>query len=260
MERDATKRFGRRVEYYIKYRPGYPVEAISYLRQELKLDPASVIADIGSGTGILSELFLKAGYTVYGVEPNPEMRRAAELQLSTDSNFISVDGKAEATGLAERSVDLIVAGQAFHWFDREQTRKEFIRIQKPSATVALLWNDRRQDTSFANAYENLLKTHAVDYDAVDHRLITPQALSEFFGGSHFRFRMFENTQIFDFDSLQGRVLSCSYMPMQDEPGFNTMIKALSQLFERFQEDGRVTMGYNTLLYYGRLQVTESTRL
>jgi len=253
MEKDATKRFGKRVEYYIKYRPGYPLELLHFLQRELKLEPDSVVADIGSGTGISSELFLRAGYTVYGIEPNAEMRRAAELQLSASySNFMSVDGKAEATGLPEHAIDLIVAGQAFHWFDRQLTRKEILRIQKPSASVALIWNDRRQDTSFANRYENLLRIYAVDYDVVDHRLITPEALTEFFGGSHFGFRMFENIQRFDFISLQGRVLSCSYMPMQQEPGFEEMIKDLSELFDTFQENGTVTMAYNTIVYYGKL--------
>jgi SAM-dependent methyltransferase len=252
MERDSTKRFGNRVEYYIKYRPGYPEQVLEFLQQNLNLKPVAVIADIGSGTGISSELFLKAGHTVYGVEPNAEMRKAAETHLSGYSNFKSTDGKAEATGLPACSMDWIVAGQAFHWFDRELSKKEFIRIQKPSGWVLLLWNDRRQDTSFANSYESLLKTYAIDYHEIDHRLITPDVLAGFFTGNQFGFKMFDNVQVFDFESLKGRVLSCSYMPMPNQPGFDEMIQALSDLFGRFQENGTVRMAYNTLVYYGKV--------
>lgn len=252
MERDATKRFSNRVEHYSKHRPGYPGQVLELLKAELKLQPDSVVADIGSGTGILSELFLRYGCTVFGVEPNPEMRRAAEINLSGYGNFRSVPGKAEATGLPDQSIEFIVAGQAFHWFDRETSKTEFVRIQKPSAWTVLLWNDRRQDTSFSNAYENLLKTHAIDYDVIDHRLITQEALASFYGHSRYRLKMFDNVQVFDWEGLSGRVLSCSYMPMPDQPGFEEMMKALETLFKRYQEKGRVTMGYNTLVYYGRI--------
>jgi SAM-dependent methyltransferase len=252
MERDATERFGGRVEYYIKYRPGYPEEVLQFLQQELKLEPGAVIADIGSGTGISSELFLKTRHKVFGVEPNAEMRKAAETHLSRYPNFISIDGKAEVTGLPECSIDLIIAGQAFHWFDRELSKKEFIRILKPSGWVVLLWNDRRQDTSFENSYENVLKTYAIDYHVIDHRLITPETLARFFNSNQCGFKMFDNVQIFDFESLQGRVMSCSYMPMPHQPGFAEMIRALAELFDRFQENGAVTMGYNTLVYYGKV--------
>jgi ubiquinone/menaquinone biosynthesis C-methylase UbiE len=253
MESDAIKRFGNRVEYYAKYRPHYPMELLQFLEQELKLQSSSVIADIGSGTGILSELFLKSGYLVYCIEPNAEMRHAAELHLRRHSKFISVDGTAEATGLPQNGIDFIVAAQAFHWFDRELTKTEFIRISKPSTWVLLLWNDRREDTPFAIQYESLLKRYAIDYETVDHRLITNEALVTFFGSSNFGFRTFENQQIFDIESLQGRVMSCSYMPMPHQSGFTEMMDAFHELFERFQVNGTVTMRYNTLLYYGKME-------
>ena len=248
---DSTKRFGGRVSYYTKYRPRYPGDVFEFMRSDLGLNANSTIADVGSGTGLSAEPFLKMGCKVFCVEPNSEMRTAAETVLSIYSKFVSVDGTAEQTGLSERSVDFVVAGQAFHWFDRVAARTEFRRILKPRGWIVLLWNDRRQDTSFANAYENLLKMHSVDYEVVDHRRITNDMLAEFFGNHDFGFRMFSNRQVLDLESLKGRVMSCSYMPELDSPGFEKMTKALSDLFQRFQENGTVTMEYNTLLYYGK---------
>jgi SAM-dependent methyltransferase len=253
MERDPLKRFSSRVENYTRYRPRYPQSILEFLQRDLKLQPSSVIADIGSGTGISSELFVAAGNKVFGIEPNSEMRQAAERYLSSYSDFQSIEGKAEETGLPDHSVDFIIAGQAFHWFDRQACRQEFLRILRPHGWVILLWNDRRQDTSFSNAYENFLKTYAIDYEVVDHRRITEEVLKEFFGGNEFHFKMFDNEQVFDFEGLKGRVLSCSYMPMEGHANSQKMIDAMKVLFQRFQRNGTIHMGYSTLMYYGRFQ-------
>ena len=111
MKSNSTTRFSDRVAYYIKYRPGYPAKVITLLNREIGLSPATVIADIGSGTGISSELFLKNGNRVFGVEPNQPMREAAESRLAGYDAFISINGTAEATTLPDASVDLVTAGQ-----------------------------------------------------------------------------------------------------------------------------------------------------
>jgi SAM-dependent methyltransferase len=134
-----------------------PPEVLPFLEGECGLTDRWVVADIGSGTGILSELFLGNGNRVFGVEPNAEMRRAAERLLGGDARFTSVAGSAEATTLAEGSVDLVAAGQAFHWFDPEAARAEFLRVLKPGGWVALAWNARRRSgTPFLEDYERLL--------------------------------------------------------------------------------------------------------
>src|ERR1019366_5901844 len=139
--KNSTTRFSSRVENYIKYRPGYPQAIVDLLSARCGLTSASVIADVGSGTGILTELMLRNGNKVFAVEPNRDMREAAERLLSQHPNFISVEGTAEVTRLNDASVDLIVAGQSFHWFDRVKTRQEFLRVLKPGGWVALIWND-----------------------------------------------------------------------------------------------------------------------
>ena len=120
----SAQRFTTRVESYIKYRPGYPAEVLELLRSECGLINEAIVADIGSGTGILSELILKNGNGVFGVEPNEAMRTAAEQLLQGYPGFTSINGSAENTTLPEDSVDLITAGQAFHWFDVPVARRE----------------------------------------------------------------------------------------------------------------------------------------
>src|SRR5215469_16795520 len=140
---DAKQRFSNRVTDYARYRPSYPPELLDLLRMECGLQHEQNIADIGSGTGLLTKLFLENGNRVFGVEPNGEMRSAGEEVLRGYPNFTSIDGSAEATTLADSSVDFISAGQAFHWFDVELARGEFRRILKPGGWVVIVWQDRR---------------------------------------------------------------------------------------------------------------------
>ena len=116
MMSDSTTRFSVRVPYYHQFRPRYPASMLDVL-ETYGLTPESVVADIGAGTGISSELFLSYGCTVYAIEPNVEMRAASERYYGEQPNFHAIGGGAEATTLAERSIDWVVAGQAFHWFD-----------------------------------------------------------------------------------------------------------------------------------------------
>ena len=250
---NPTQRFSSRVENYVKYRPGYPKAIIDLLRQECRLTGASVIADIGSGTGILTELLLNNGNTVFGVEPNQEMRGAAERLLSGYSHFQSVAGTAEATTLPEKSVDLITAGQAFHWFDGGKTRQEFLRILKPQGWVALIWNDRNITAHpFFEAYEQLLKTYGTDYEAVGHKHTDAEMVGSFFGIGGFKVATFPNHQVFDNEGLQGRLLSSSYAPEQGHPNHLPMLAELKVIFQKYQLNGNVTFEYDTAVYYGRL--------
>jgi SAM-dependent methyltransferase len=250
---DSTKRFSSRVDNYIKYRPGYPAAVIELLRRECGLAPASQIADIGSGTGILTELLLKNGSVVFAVEPNPDMRQAAERLLGGHSNFHSVNGTAEATTLPPQSMDIIVAAQAFHWFGRGRARQEFLRILKPGGRVALIWNDRRTDsTPFLQAYEHLLQECSLDYRAVDHKQIDAAAIGEFFAPAAFKAASFENQQVFDFEGLKGRLLSSSYAPEQGHPKHEAMLRELSEIFEKHARQDRVVFEYDTVVHCGQL--------
>lgn len=250
--RDATKRFSSRVDNYIKYRPSYPQALLDLLAAECGLSGDSTIADIGSGTGILAELLLQRGYGVIGVEPNHEMRGAGDRLLQGYPRFTSVAGTAEATTLADSSVDLITAGQAFHWFDPERFRAECARILKPGGSVALIWNDRRLDSSpFLQAYERLLLTHGTDYTAVNHKQFDDESMKRFFGDGRFKKASFENFQTFDFEGVEGRLLSSSYVPEADHPSYQPMLDELQQIFGQHQTNGQVVFEYDTIVYYGQ---------
>jgi SAM-dependent methyltransferase len=250
---DPTQRFSSRVENYIRYRPGYPPAILDLLAAKCGLTSAATVADVGSGTGILTGLLLKSGARVFGVEPNADMRRAGEKLLADQPNFTSVAGTAEATTLPDQSVDLITAGQAFHWFDREKARREFGRILRPGGWVVLIWNDRNiSDRPFFRAYERLLVTYGTDYTAVNHKNVDSEIIGSFFGPTGFGEASHPNDQTFDFAGLKGRLLSSSYAPEADDPRHAPMLAALQSLFAAYQTNGTVTFDYDTTVFFGRL--------
>jgi ubiquinone/menaquinone biosynthesis C-methylase UbiE len=249
---DTIERFSNRVENYVKYRPNYPKEVLDLFVSEMNLQTSSVIADVGSGTGISARVFLENGSTVFGVEPNALMRAAAEKFLTDFSKFKSVNGTAENTTLAAESVDFVVAAQAFHWFDRAKTRKEFGRILKDKGFVALIWNERQLDTTaFLRGYENLLIKFGTDYEDVRHENITKETLKDFFQ-TDFRQDVFQNKQTIDFEGLKGRMLSSSYTPSKENPCFEEMLENLELLFAEHAENGKIDILYTTNVFYGQI--------
>lgn len=249
---DPTLRFSNCVSDYVRFRPRYPDAVIPLLRREIGLQPNWTIADIGSGTGFSCELFLKHGNTVVGVEPNEEMRAAGDELLKSFPRFHSVSGTAEGTTLENGSVDAIVAGQAFHWFDVERARAESSRILKAAGWAILMWNTRRTAQSkFLQDYEQMLNTYGIDYHKVRHEKIDDAQFSRFFANGYQR-RLLPNEQIFDFEGLKGRLLSCSYVPTAEHPNFKPMLAELKRIFDLHQRAGSVRFEYDTEIYFGRL--------
>jgi len=249
---NATSRFSDRVENYVRYRPGYPPEALRALLNDCRLASAHVVADIASGTGIWTRLLLENGNAVVGVEPNPEMRQAGERLLAGFPRFRSVAGTAEATTLADASVDFVTAAQAAHWFDRQGARREFVRILKPGGWLVLLWNERLTDsTEFLRDYEQLLLTYGTDYGEVRHERTT-EAVNEFFDPDPFEERVFAMRQEFDYAGLEGRLLSSSYAPGPEHPKHAPMLGELRRIFDKHASAGRVAVDYKTRVYHGHL--------
>ncbi|HYK92171.1 MAG TPA: class I SAM-dependent methyltransferase [Acidobacteriota bacterium] len=252
--KQPTQRFSDRVENYVKYRPTYPTTVLRLFQDKCGLTRESAAADVGSGTGILSRLLLETGCTVFGVEPNEDMRKAAEDLLRGESRFISIDGTAEHTTLQAESVDFIAAAQAFHWFDRPQASAEFRRIARPDASAAILWNTRlAKETAFLRAYEELLIRYAPEYSVVDHRNVSTEEIKAFYLPSRFQYASFPNSQRFDFEGLKGRLLSSSYAPNVNEPNHLSMMAELRRLFDEHEESGKVEFLYRTDVYYGSIR-------
>jgi SAM-dependent methyltransferase len=250
---NATTRFSERVADYVKYRPTYPIEVLDLLAAKCGLTPESVIADIGSGTGLLTKLFLENGNPVIGVEPNKEMREAGEFFLADYGRFTSIEGTADATRLPPGAMDFILAGQAFHWFDRDKTRKEFLRILKPEGVVALIWNDRRTDaTPFLRDYEAMLQQYGTDYAEINHKNVQDRSVFAPFFGGEFHEASFDNVQRFSFEGLMGRLHSSSYVPAKGQANYAPLAKRAKEIFDANQVNGQVAFEYDTRVYYGHM--------
>lgn len=245
-----TERFSNRAATYDQYRPGYPRELLDYLRDEWGITPKHKVADIGSGTGLLTRLFLENGNVTYAVEPNGEMRAVADRLLSDYANYVSVGGSAEKTALPTATIDLITAGTAFHWFG-DEARTEFQRILRPDGLLALIWNKRRSAADpFMIAYKNVLLEHVghhcnTQFDEIEARI------DRWFSGA-FEYASFDNVQLFDLEGFLGRVFTSSYTPLAGSAEYATFVADLQALFERFAEDGVVRFSYDTVVYIGRI--------
>lgn len=251
--RNPTERFSSRVENYVRYRPSYPPAAIELLKSRCGLRPGARVADLGSGTGILTQLLLEAGAEVLAVEPNEPMRAAAEAQLGAEARFHSVAGTAEATTLAASSVELLVAAQAFHWFNEERARAEALRVIRPGGFGALLWNQHPSTASaFLGDYETLVRAHASEYDQVVNSRADEASMRAYLGGS-MACASFANQQLFDYAGLVGRLMSSSYAPEPGHPAHEPLLEGLRAVFERHAHEGRVVFPYVTLVYYAQLK-------
>jgi len=250
---NAKQRFSNSVADYVRYRPGYPAEILPLLQKWCGLRPEHAVADIGSGTGLLSKLFLDFGNRLYGVEPNDEMRAAGEEILRVYPKFSSVAGSAEATTLDSDSVEFVTAGQAFHWFQLKPSREEFHRILKAQGRVIIIWNERLVDeTAFLRDYEALLRRFGSDYAKVNESYPRAEQMLEFFAPCEFTSHALPNFQEFDFHGLSGRLRSSSYVPATDHPQFAAMMQELRRAFDAHQERGVVRMEYRTHVYAGKL--------
>ena len=249
---DPTQRFSSRVDNYVRYRPGYPPEVLDLLKQDCGLTPDTVVADIASGTGLWTRHLLENGNRVFGVEPNPEMRKAGAEYLQRYPRFVSMAGTAEETTLPDHSVGLVTAAQAAHWFDRPRTRAEFVRILKPGGWVVLLWNERLTDsTPFLRAYERLLLEFGTDYKEVRHERTTAE-IKDFFAPAAHQERVFKFEQRFDYSGIEGRLLSSSYTPQPDSQKYDPMLREMRRIFDQHQVNGEIVVEYDTRVFYGIL--------
>jgi len=256
-ESDPTQRFQGRASAYGSARPSYPPAVLDRLVREGNLSAESVIADLGSGTGIFTSLLLECGATVFAVEPNADMRASAEQRLGGLANFRSVNGRAEATTLEESSVDLVTAAQAYHWFDRASAHAEMKRILRKRretqklGTIALIWNDRDSThTAFTVAFENALRRFCPDYATLQGTSSMPKAFDELFGqGNYWRIEL-RHAQALDCDALVARAMSTSYAPREGTKDREELVNELKAIFEAYEEAGSVHLHYRCVVICG----------
>lgn len=251
--KDYSSRFTQTVQDYIKYRPSYPRDVLQVLIDECGLTKDKVIADIGCGTGLLAKLFVENGNPLYGVEPNDAMRLASDDFLKAYPDFHSVKGTAEDTTLDSHSVDFVIAGTAFHWFDADKAKHEFKRILRSPGWVMLVWNVRNLELSpLMREYEELIIDCGTDYAESNARKFEKTVEASFFSPNEMKMKSFRNSQQFDWEGLQGRLLSTSYSLRPGDDRYDEMMRVLRVIFDRYQENGMVTFLYDTKIYYGCL--------
>jgi SAM-dependent methyltransferase len=238
MTKDSTERFSERVADYERYRERYPAdEVLSRLRAWCGLEPAWRVADVGAGTGMLSEVFLGNGNAVTALEPNAEMRAACERLETRWPRLQVVNATAEATGLADASVEVVAAGRAFHWFDHARALPEFRRVLVPGGWVVLVSAGRAKEASAQNdAFERLLVEFGTDYKYVRGGFRVHERLDELFPGELHQDQISgEHAAVWE--ELLGFTMSLSVAPTREDARYPAFEGALRGWFEEFAKDG-----------------------
>ena len=218
--RNTFDRFNGRHQDYQAARPSYAQVFLDWLGELYAPPERYTAADIGSGTGKLSAQLLAAGFRVCGVEPNPDMRGAAEALLGGDPRFSSSNGTDHDTGLPDRSVDMVAAAQAFHWFDGPAFARECRREHCPSFhgfTGGMGEDDPR--------------------------------IRDFFGGAYEK-RRFPNPLTLDRDQFLRRCFSSSYALREGDADYEAFRAALEALFDTFASGGQLIQPNETVAYVG----------
>jgi len=248
-----TERFSSRVEAYRRFRSRYPREIIPLLEERCALTRESVIADIGAGTGMLSELFLENGNRVYGVEPNADMRAVCEELVPRHPLLTCVDGAAEETHLPDRSADFVAIGRALHWFDQARCRPEFIRILRPGGWVVLAsQGPHTRSEPVVRDFQTILKEHGLDYAQMRHRYDLDNLARRLYAGGEFHEAEFASAEEMTYEELEGFMLSLSVTPQPGHPGFPAMQQALREYFARHESGGKIRIPMTCKIHFGHL--------
>lgn len=153
MHEAAARGFERAAEAYERGRPTYPAEAVEHLVRVLDLGPGRRVLDLAAGTGKLTAALVPSGAEIVAVEPVAAMRaRLAEVVPGADVR----EGTAEAIPLPAASVDAVVVGQAFHWFDGERALGEIRRVLRPGGGLGLIWQSRDPQRPWQHHLEVLI--------------------------------------------------------------------------------------------------------
>jgi ubiquinone/menaquinone biosynthesis C-methylase UbiE len=245
-----TNKFTDKADNYDKYRLNYPIEILDHF-YDYNFSKKSIIADIGSGTGKLAKIFLENGNIVYAVEPNDNMRNMAISKLNNLKNFISINGSAENTTLQDKTMDFVVVGQAFHWFDTSRALYEFKRILKNDGVLAIIrkWYNRKTNSFFM--YEEFLRKNFPNYNEKNHRDISDEEIMKYFSKDYKKITI-ENVRELGFCELLGGFLSASYSPKEYTKEYYESKKMLEIIFNKYNVNNKIIYEYETIIYIGRI--------
>lgn len=249
---DSTTRFTTKAEVYAKARPRYPQAVVTFLESENILHPGNTVVDLGSGTGLSALPFLETGYTVIGVEPNDSMRAEGVHFLAQYPRFRTVQGSSVATSLPDRTAEVVIAAQAFHWFDLEKTRAEMQRLLQPPGWFVAMWNHRNvQASAFQQQYDTILRRYCPDYHILADLYGSPTRAATFFSQGYRQVTL-PNPQQLNWELFQARIESSSYIPKPDHPDFAPFMAEMKQLFDQHAREGLVQFDLEVWLQWGKL--------
>lgn len=250
---DTVKKFDGRAENYAAGRPGYSKELIDGLYDDYQLSKAAVIADIGSGTGKFAKCLLERQSEVYCVEPNAQMRRAAEKELRGYQNFHSLAGSAENTTLQSGFVDCITAAQAFHWFDGAKFKRECLRIIKSGGSVALIWNVRDESNALNQEWQGVFSRFCPAFHGFSNGIARDDITIRTFFDRGYDYEAFDYPLSFSREGFIKRSLSSSYSLKENDRSYEQYLLALYDLFDRYEQDGRILIPNRSEAYIGKLK-------
>jgi len=233
---ETTYIFSSKAIDYARYRLQYAPEAIDAVAEVTHLTPEWVLADIGSGTGTLSQEFLRLGCRVCAIEPNVEMRREAERLQNGNPLFQSLAGKAESVPLPNASVELITVGQAVHWFDPYESRKEFARILKPGGWIAF-FSYKISDQPWLAELCQLLPSLSNQGTGT-----TPSA---YLGGTDCEHYSFESVIWENWEQFIGGARSAASAPDSEDATYNDFEESHRKVFETYSVEGFLKVVYST---------------
>lgn len=250
---EIPEKFTGKADIYSKYRPSYPMDYINYLISYNSLISESVIADIGSGTGILSKQLLDKKLKIIAIEPNKDMRTQAEQLLNNYTGFISINGTAENTTLQDKSIDLITVAQAFHWFDKDKFKLECSRILKSNSNVALVWNSRDFSSEIVQENAEICKKTCPLFKGFSGGIEeTPEIYKQFFKDGKYEYQVFQNHLEFKLNNFIGRNLSASFAPKITDKNYNKFIDELKELFTKYSKNNKLVVPHITRSYIGNV--------
>lgn len=249
---DSTEKFTTKVSDYAKYRPTYPDLFIRYLMDEVGLSN-SVVADIGAGTGIMTRQLAPEVGSIYAVEPNISMFTVCRDSCSTHDNITMVNACAEETTLQDTTIDFITVAQAFHWFDRTLSQREFRRILKSGGYVTLVWNSRDQENDLIKENDALCRRICPDFKGFSGgSSVGPEHYWDFFKDQQCEYKVFDNDRLISLETYVGGSLSASYAPSPNDDTYAEFVEGLTMLFDKYSSRGLLHFPNKTRSYTGQL--------
>lgn len=246
---DNTTKFTGRASAYAQARPSYATEFFEYLTNTMGISKDSVFADIGSGTGKFSKQILEIGCKVFCVEPNADMRKEAEHQLSGYKGFISVNGTDEGTTINAETIDYITVAQAFHWFNPIAFRQECLRILKKVGKVILIWNTKRK-SEMVIEHDKLCSRFCPEFKGFSGGLDSMNDTINTFFNHKYELIRFNNDIYYNKEKFIQRALSASYALQQTDNNYVEFISSLESLFDKYSFNGTLVEPNDTVAYIG----------